>query len=93
MILERAQRSLRVTCLDCIDDSLVLGHDLVEHSGRPHCSERCDADEAAKLTEERVEDRQMSSFGDIQVKSLVEFEEFVVEACGGRAPLLDDQKP
>jgi hypothetical protein len=79
--------------LDRIDDSFVLGHNLVEHAGRPRCAKRCDAHETAKLTEERVEDRQLSPFGNGQMESLVELEELVVETCGGGASLLDDQKP
>ena len=74
MIRERPEPSRKVTSLERIDYPFMLGHDLIEHSRRSRRPERRDTHEAAKLAEERVENRQTSTLSDLQMKLLVELE-------------------
>ena len=56
-------------------------------------AERRDADEAAELSEERAQDRELGALGDPEVEPLVQVEELLVQPLPGRAPLLHEVEP
>src|SRR5262249_53900185 len=93
MILERGHRSLRITCLDRVDDPLVLAHDLLEDLGRPLGAEGCDPDETAELSEHSSQDRELGAVGDPKVKALVQVEEILAPSRPRRAKLLHQVEP
>src|SRR5262249_50061474 len=93
MILERGHRRVGIASLDRVDDALVLLDDLLQRLGRPPGTERRHADEAAELTQERAQDRQLGALGDPQVEPLVEVEELLVQALPGGTALLHQIEP
>ena len=71
----------------------MLGPHLLQMTRRPRRSEPHHPDEAAKLAEEPLDDRQARGGGDVQVELLVELDEPVLVSRVDRALLSDQQQP
>ena len=81
----------RPASLDQVGDRLVLGEHLLQMTRRSPRPEAHHPDEAAKLAEEPLDDRQPRGGRDVQVELLVELDEPVLVA-GVDGTLLADQE-
>ena len=80
-----------IPLLVCIDDRLVLVHDLRQDARRALGSDSRDAHEPSQLAQQRVQDRELRAGDDAQVELLVEIEKLLVHS-GTRGTSLSHQQ-
>src|SRR5579862_571830 len=90
---KESARESRVACLDRVEQRLVLGEDRPQVLGRPRLAEPHDADEAAQLREDPLDERQRRSGRDVEVELLVEVDELVLVPGVDGPLLLQQQEP